>query len=1456
MTTLPHLNIPGMEESSPFGGVSDDSVPTPTKQRLDSAIRTSRAATPVAVVNQRATPRLSIDELNGSDWDTLREKLQAHPVHDDRPAIVKVLDTLDLPRNALWNILAPGIAARKKAAGETETFGLGAVHFSDVLDEMGVHNRIVKGILGFAGDLVTDPLLYLGGIGGVARLAGQGGKSVSLVRGFTKGVRAADEALAAGRGIDETTTIGRALKASGAHLEAQAALDSGADASGIASRHLLGDIRGSSITNRILGKSGAATLADRLSRVPRAGTHAEGGLIAEYFGREGLTDAAEAAKANAARDVVAEYGVQSAPGWKIGKGGTQVFHLPFTDFNVQIPAIGAEGARRVAQGAMATAGAGEVSRAVGPLVHGMDQLAGDVDAAYAAHIGSIDPAVQSDALNHADQAITQMRSLSKLSADAAQPISPNDLNAIGERMRQAESKADAIAASLPHVHDDFADITHRQMEANTRLAQAYRGSITQFINANAGTREAVDIAKRALGTDSDIMGASVLTPLKTVLEYAGLKDSSAYAYAQKTEKAIQSIFGLRNGRVSEVDRAYRNAVTSGGVERAKEVGIGLRDGLVGVLKDHGLDPAAHLDDAAHLATAFALKARADAGGANPVIWTTEFGSKDPAAFLQHIAEAQKSGMLSADATGKLGEDLAAFAKGQMLPVLDRMGTINAEGDLAANARDYFPYSTTSSAQDDIRNTLRQQLTKQGQAPLGKNPTPGLTRESFQKSKEASLEYRFFSKRPETAGQERRFFQSDLGWLDTDGAELERMRAGSPTEKAAAERIDDMREYFALPEADRPTPKYADPFAMNKMYQQGRFDILTGGRRRPEGFFDTNGVTVMASRVAAHERAVARATWAEYMGQHGVTVDGRKLQGTLGVDGKSIQMPDGSTARVSVRSFGGNEYRGVEYGGGFYRPLNAKAGALRDNPLLKGMGIDPEDTGRLFHEHVAEKIENAAAQVASDETTRELMKLTDNMLSMWKRWAVFRPGFLINNLVGDTMNSLMGGARVQDGMKHASNVIRMVMNSHDPAALKGIAFDVAGQKMTGEELWRVLEEKRVVETSQMSDVMANIIGHRWVALPSDIYGVNLIRTMTDPAEAARNLERDYRAVLQRFGAAAGMDKPGLLQHYRAADFLWDDRLSQWFLGPWARVNQKAANAQRAMTFLSHLEQGNDVAAATQKTIRSLFDYTDMTKVERSYGRRLFPFYSWMRNNGAYQMHLLVHRPIFAGAFPLVENALEEMIDGDARLPQHMRPNWMREQLALQLGSDPNHRVFYLPRSAVPVEQGVQMLEPLTGPAGLQDYLHSLVSSINPIPGKVFEYATGRETFSGRSINADPLLSEVSPGGFATDFLPPVAETKRIARATREQGVGAGVSRFLLGGRIHEGSDARLQRMNERDLKQTEESLRRTISRAEAEGDHKTSEAARLRLLQTYEQAQRGGLQIPKWARTQLSQIHPS
>lgn len=113
-----------------------------------------------AGTDRRKKARLSAEDLNRMGLDAPGLKDSDLTGADRRSSFTKVIDVLDLPRNAVFNIIAElgGVPKDKLRKG---ALGMRVVTGSDVLRRMGVQNKAVLGIGGLAADIFGDPLTWL-----------------------------------------------------------------------------------------------------------------------------------------------------------------------------------------------------------------------------------------------------------------------------------------------------------------------------------------------------------------------------------------------------------------------------------------------------------------------------------------------------------------------------------------------------------------------------------------------------------------------------------------------------------------------------------------------------------------------------------------------------------------------------------------------------------------------------------------------------------------------------------------------------------------------------------------------------------------------------------------------------------------------------------------------------------------------------------------------------------------------------------------------------------------------------------------------------------------------------------------------------------------------------------------------------------------------------------------------
>ena len=349
MTAFSLPNLPDPFKVQPIETGEDLDIRPPRKVRevaTDSIIKANRAQTPPEVQDQRSAKRMSIGEMNALDMPTLMERYQAQR-YDDRGAVTRFLDMLDMPRNVIASTLFPSIRRRKEAEGDTGTFGLGNVRFSDILDELGVDNRIIKGVAGFVGDVAMDPLTYLGPAGWGGKIVGTGGKTVEFTAEGRRALNAAVKAAARGQAVQDVHAAG-VLKAFGFGEDTLAA-SRGTKSAAQIEREIKAGIYGSQSK---LSKVGELLGMD---------LQGSGSKFADAF-----HSTEETAQSIAARDFVKQYGRASAKGYQIGTGfvgagtgkaaGSYIAHIPFTSYGLFVPAFTGEAAHAAAMLAQANAG--------------------------------------------------------------------------------------------------------------------------------------------------------------------------------------------------------------------------------------------------------------------------------------------------------------------------------------------------------------------------------------------------------------------------------------------------------------------------------------------------------------------------------------------------------------------------------------------------------------------------------------------------------------------------------------------------------------------------------------------------------------------------------------------------------------------------------------------------------------------------------------------------------------------------------------------------------------------------------------------------------------------------------------------------------------------------------------------------------------------------------------------
>lgn len=999
----------------------------------------------------------------------------------------------------------------------------------------------------------------------------------------------------------------------------------------------------------------------------------------------------------------------------------------------------------------------------------------------------------------------------------------------------------------PDFADQYVEMLQNGVHTAGMQVDVLRGAISTTLTRPETVL--MERAKQLIGTGDAWIAASLFAPVARMIGKDGTEDSQLVQTLWGIDRAFRTL-GIRGGtmnrQLARIKALYRHAAMEGArVEDA------INRDLAGVLKSAGKSD--QLAAAGQLVYARMHTMRGQ--GENYNLWrfdpagpvydeaTGQIVNRSGLADLLHQAQ-EGSGLLTDQAVREAVDRIA----GEQLAYLRTLGDAEVE-DLILGARleGYVPVTTARDFGDAVR------LQKEGYGPTGNLRPRDRGKEPFQKGPRLTMQTRFVD--PELLGKDgkpqwRRFFEGDRYLTEMSPEQIAQTMArryqGNETiiAKRTAEKLeareavlryDELKQDAAF--AEKYPMRPTDGIELNELFADGRFDYLTGSNPAPENFIETNAAMVMANRTMQHQRARAARLFKDLY-RESFIVDPVLLHNVAGSGvegaGETKKLANGKPFRVLApqQTRVGGHAPTVLIDGERYRLLDSSVRAdAADHPVLRGLFGGEQLDGRLFQHQFADAIEDLALALRP-ERAEQIIRVYDTFQSAWKMLTLTSPSWPIFNLVGNITLAIMGGANPLTMARHALDAGRVITRQANRDALADLRLSIRGQEITGDILLALARDRGVVNNTLS---------------------------------------------LEFAGAAARADK-SVLQV--------PDRLMRRYLSPWFRANQMADDTVRLAAFISHLEDGADATTAANKVLRSMFDYADFTVIEERLFRRLFPFYSWMRSNLGYQMAMMLERPGYANLAPKLKRAIEEAAAGDDRVPENLRPSWMRESLAAQIGSDPQSRfALMLGGNILPQSDMMRVLTPIFGVDGAMRFFHFVGSSISPIIVKPAELAFGRELFSGREIGGD-----LGIGQFTSSIFRPFSEYGPVGLAAAAGGAVAGgvlggtpgavaggvigaqsavvagemggrvgrsadrsiplaVARSLVGGRVQAFDADRLDTTVAREIRDIEGRIRGRIRAAEREGDEDESLQARAELLALYRDLVQRGQEdaVPKWAR---------
>jgi len=189
----------------------------------------------------------------------------------------------------------------------------------------------------------------------------------------------------------------------------------------------------------------------------------------------------------------------------------------------------------------------------------------------------------------------------------------------------------------------------------------------------------------------------------------------------------------------------------------------------------------------------------------------------------------------------------------------------------------------------------------------------------------------------------------------------------------------------------------------------------------------------------------------------------------------------------------------------------------------------------------------------------------------------------------------------------------------------------------------------------------------------------------------------------------------------------------------KVGSYSENEAKLVNIISNLREGKSIKEAVKIADETLFNYGKLTTAERTFFKRVIPFYTFARKNAELQMWALTHKPgIVKAQLTGIKNA-SELGDGLSEEDKEGLPDFVLQNLGIKAGMNKHGQSMFHTGFGLPIEE---FLNRFTGSDSIPaNFVKDILGQTNPLIKYPLEKATGVDFFSGRPLaeldNADGL-----------------------------------------------------------------------------------------------------------------------
>lgn len=322
----------------------------------------------------------------------------------------------------------------------------------------------------------------------------------------------------------------------------------------------------------------------------------------------------------------------------------------------------------------------------------------------------------------------------------------------------------------------------------------------------------------------------------------------------------------------------------------------------------------------------------------------------------------------------------------------------------------------------------------------------------------------------------------------------------------------------------------------------------------------------------------------------------------------------------------------------------------------------------------------------EDGIKNVLSVYDAVSNFWKKTALFSAGFHIRNFFGNNWNMMIAGMNPKDLITYQTKAlpeIKMAMKAGEEIRL-------------GKKLEDLPEDMRQAY-ERHDQFLRN--GLREGSLYQQEFMAN------NPKEALKKKMAENDKTLAQ----------------KAKENLNPIKLGNTLLDASHNLGLSVDEMNRFAMFNWSLDKGKSIDEAAGEVKKALFDYKDLSQVEKAVFRRIIPFFSWMRKNIPYQIENFAKQPQkYIGA----EKARTEMNKAEGVNNSDI-PGYYNESFAAALpGSGDGKGNAKLANLNLPLSDLTKLSDPM----------RMFTDSLTPLAKVPIEVSSNVNLFNGKPIES--------------------------------------------------------------------------------------------------------------------------